>query len=61
MHPGQIDIVTAAIETGDHVRVGTEDYPFARAGAGPTHQLVAESRLRAGLGARSPRPNRRAH
>ena len=28
---------------GDHVRVGTEDYPFDHSGApAPTHELVAE-------------------
>lgn len=39
----QINVLTAAILHGDHVRVGTEDYPYNRAGqAAPTHQLVAE-------------------
>jgi 3-keto-5-aminohexanoate cleavage enzyme len=39
----QPEILTAAIANGDHVRVGTEDYPFNRAGAVvPTHELVAE-------------------
>jgi 3-keto-5-aminohexanoate cleavage enzyme len=44
MDPRQIDIVTAAIEQGDHVRVGTEDHPFGRDGErAETHQLVAEA------------------
>jgi 3-keto-5-aminohexanoate cleavage enzyme len=39
----QIDILTAAILMGDNVRVGTEDYPFNRAGhVATTHELVAE-------------------
>jgi 3-keto-5-aminohexanoate cleavage enzyme len=39
----QIDILTAAILMGDHVRVGTEDYPFNREGqVATTHELVAE-------------------
>jgi 3-keto-5-aminohexanoate cleavage enzyme len=43
MDERQVDIVSAAIVHGDHVRVGTEDYPFARSGeVVPTHQLVAE-------------------
>jgi 3-keto-5-aminohexanoate cleavage enzyme len=43
MDPRQIDIVSAAINAGDHVRVGTEDYPRGRDGElAPTHQLVAE-------------------
>jgi 3-keto-5-aminohexanoate cleavage enzyme len=43
MDPRQIDILTAAIEAGDHVRVGTEDYPFDREGRqAETHVLVAE-------------------
>lgn len=38
----QIEIVTAAIVLGDHVRVGTEDYPYDRNGnVVPTHELVA--------------------
>ena len=40
----QIDIVAAAMLQGDHVRVGTEDYPFSRAGTpATTHELVAEA------------------
>ena len=39
----QIDIVTSAIIMGDHVRVGTEDYPLDRTGVvSPTHILVKE-------------------
>jgi 3-keto-5-aminohexanoate cleavage enzyme len=44
MDPRQIDVVTAAIRQGDHVRVGTEDHPFGRDGErAETHQLVAEA------------------
>lgn len=44
MGPEQIDIVTAAILMGDHVRVGTEDYPLNRAGqVATTHELVKET------------------
>jgi len=40
----QRDILTAAILMGDHVRVGTEDYPFNHAGVVvPTHELVMET------------------
>jgi 3-keto-5-aminohexanoate cleavage enzyme len=48
----QIDVVAAAIVAGDHVRVGTEDLPFNRAGApAATHELVAEAaRLADALG-----------
>ena len=43
MERRQIDIVGAAINVGDHVRVGTEDYPRGRDGqVATTHQLVAE-------------------
>jgi 3-keto-5-aminohexanoate cleavage enzyme len=44
MGEAQIDLLTAAILHGDHVRVGTEDYPFD-AGRAPatTHELVAEA------------------
>lgn len=38
----QMEIVTAAIALGDHVRIGTEDYPYDLAGKiAPTHELVA--------------------
>jgi 3-keto-5-aminohexanoate cleavage enzyme len=44
MGEGQRDILTAAILRGDHVRVGTEDFPFNHAGdVTPTHELVKES------------------
>jgi len=43
MGAGQLDILTAAILAGDHVRVGTEDNPFNHRGrAVPTHELVRE-------------------
>jgi 3-keto-5-aminohexanoate cleavage enzyme len=43
MHERQIDVVTAAILAGDHVRVGTEDWPAGRSGElAPTSQLVHE-------------------
>lgn len=38
----QMEIVTAAIAQGDHIRVGTEDYPYDLSGKlAPTHELVA--------------------
>jgi len=44
MDERQIDLVAAAIVHGDHVRVGTEDFPFSRRGElAPTHELVAEA------------------
>ncbi len=44
MQERQIDILTAAILQGDHIRVGTEDYPFNRSGRlAATHELVAEA------------------
>lgn len=44
MGEGQRDIITAAILMGDHVRVGTEDYPFNHAGeVVATHELVLET------------------
>ncbi|MGE5124259.1 MAG: 3-keto-5-aminohexanoate cleavage protein [Acidobacteriaceae bacterium] len=44
MGPEQIDIITAAILNGDHVRVGTEDYPFDRLGKlASCHRLVKEA------------------
>jgi 3-keto-5-aminohexanoate cleavage enzyme len=43
MAPEQVALLAAAIVHGDHVRVGTEDYPFNHAGEPvPTHELVAE-------------------
>ena len=39
----QVALLTAAIVTGDHVRVGTEDYPFNRKGGiAATCELVSE-------------------
>jgi 3-keto-5-aminohexanoate cleavage enzyme len=39
----QLRLLVCAIALGDHVRVGTEDHPFDRAGeSAPTHRLVAE-------------------
>lgn len=44
MGEGQRDILAAAILMGDHVRVGTEDYPFNHAGeVVATHELVRET------------------
>jgi 3-keto-5-aminohexanoate cleavage enzyme len=44
MDERQIDIITMAILHGDHIRVGTEDYPYCRAGQiAATHELVAEA------------------
>jgi 3-keto-5-aminohexanoate cleavage enzyme len=43
MHEDQMKILVAAIMEGDHVRVGTEDYPFTRDGRpAETHELVEE-------------------
>jgi 3-keto-5-aminohexanoate cleavage enzyme len=43
MDKSQRDIITSAIINGDHVRVGTEDYPFAHNGTiAFTHELVRE-------------------
>jgi 3-keto-5-aminohexanoate cleavage enzyme len=43
MHEDQIKILAAAIMEGDHVRVGTEDYCYTRAGKlAKTHELVDE-------------------
>lgn len=40
----QIDIITAAILNGDHIRVGTEDWPFNHAGeVAQTPELIAEA------------------
>jgi 3-keto-5-aminohexanoate cleavage enzyme len=44
MGAGQRDIIAAAIVAGDHVRVGTEDYPFDHSGqVATTHELVRET------------------
>ena len=43
MHEDQMKILTAAIMEGDHVRIGTEDYPYTRSGKiAKTHELVEE-------------------
>jgi 3-keto-5-aminohexanoate cleavage enzyme len=43
MGPEQVRILAAAIVQGDHVRVGTEDYPYDHSGnLAETHRLVAE-------------------
>ena len=43
MDKNRIEILTAAILMGDHVRVGTEDYPFLKDGRpGKTHEIVQE-------------------
>ena len=44
MDESQIKIITAAIMQGDHIRVGTEDYPFNRSGDfASTFELVEEA------------------
>jgi 3-keto-5-aminohexanoate cleavage enzyme len=44
MGEGQRNILISAILAGDHVRVGTEDYPFNLAGhVAATHELVQEA------------------
>jgi 3-keto-5-aminohexanoate cleavage enzyme len=44
MHESQVKIITAAIVQGDHVRVGTEDYPFSKSGEfASTSELVGEA------------------
>jgi 3-keto-5-aminohexanoate cleavage enzyme len=44
MHESQIKIITAAIVQGDHIRVGTEDYPFNKRGDfASTFELVEEA------------------
>ncbi len=43
MHEDQMRILVAAVMEGDHVRVGTEDYPFTRSGRlAETYELVEE-------------------
>lgn len=38
----QMEIVAAAIANGDHIRIGTEDYPYDLSGSiASTHELVA--------------------
>ena len=61
MDPRQIDIVTVAIQAGDHVRVGTEDYPLDRAGQQAERTCSWAGGRRAGARARqvgSRRPRR---
>jgi 3-keto-5-aminohexanoate cleavage enzyme len=41
MGPEQTEILAAAIVLGDHVRLGTEDYPFLAGRVATTHELVA--------------------
>lgn len=36
-------ILAAAILNGDHVRVGTEDYPYIDGKVAATHELVADA------------------
>ncbi len=44
MGKGQRDIIAAAILRGDHVRVGSEDYPYNHAGeVVSTHELVEQT------------------
>jgi 3-keto-5-aminohexanoate cleavage enzyme len=44
MGENQREIITTAILMGDHVRVGTEDYPFNHQGTfATTHELVKET------------------
>jgi len=44
MHESQIKIIAAAIVQGDHIRVGTEDYPFSKRGQfASTFELVEEA------------------
>ena len=43
MGPEQKIIASAAMLHGDHVRVGTEDYPYLQGRSAPTHELVAEA------------------
>lgn len=49
MGPERYGLLAAAIANGDHVRVGTEDYPFTRDGApAQASELVAEVAALAG-------------
>jgi 3-keto-5-aminohexanoate cleavage enzyme len=43
MGPEQPIICAAAITDGDHIRVGTEDYPYLDGKIAPTHALVAQA------------------
>jgi 3-keto-5-aminohexanoate cleavage enzyme len=42
MGPEQKTILAAAILNGDHVRVGTEDYPYLNGRVSATHEMVKE-------------------
>jgi 3-keto-5-aminohexanoate cleavage enzyme len=43
MHEDQMKVLAAAVLQGDHVRVGTEDYPYTKNGKrAKTHELVEE-------------------
>lgn len=53
MGPNQTSILAAAILHGDHVRVGTEDYPYLGDKVASTHKLVKQV---AGLAQRLGRP-----
>ena len=43
MGPEQKTILAAAILNGDHIRVGTEDYPYISGKVVATHELVADA------------------
>lgn len=43
MGPEQLEILSAAILHGDHIRVGTEDYPRLGERVATTHELVHEA------------------
>jgi len=43
MGPEQKTILAAAIVNGDHIRIGTEDYPYIEGRVAATHELVAEA------------------
>ena len=43
MGPEQKTILAAAILNGDHIRVGTEDYPYINGKVVATHELVAKA------------------
>jgi 3-keto-5-aminohexanoate cleavage enzyme len=43
MGPDQFRLLVTAIALGDHVRVGTEDYPFdVKGNLATTHELVSQ-------------------
>jgi 3-keto-5-aminohexanoate cleavage enzyme len=43
MGPEQVQILASAIVNGDHIRVGTEDYPYLAGEIAATHALVAQA------------------